>query len=692
MSIPFLKMPYANWSAEEILTYYQTRKHVNYFALRDEEQAGSKKIAGVLENHFDFNDEVYQLENNFDWTQNPSSDKEWLILLHKFYYAVGLGEEFAKTGNERYAKKWLELTQNFIDTVPTDFLSSDVTGRRVQNWIFAHYYFVGSAHRPRAFQGVATPCFAEDVQKPTYIKNSAITPEFYLTFLGSLHAQVSYLCENLTPARNHRTIELYAIFMAAVVFPEFKDADKWLEFSKHELASNLQSDLLEDGVQCELSTDYHMLVLRNYLGIMKLARLNHMSMPDEMDVLIHKMLEFALYIHKPDGMIPSLSDGDSRNFLSVLKQGYELYGDERLRYAATQGKQGQAPLERSKLFDRSGYAVLRSGWGVTENFSDERFLIFDCGPLGAGNHGHLDLLNFEMAAYGQSLIVDPGRYTYNEPLQDSEETNWRRLFRGTSYHNTVQVDGLEQTNYMFHKTKFKIRGPAPEHELSAFISESNFGYLHGVAKSHQYKAVHERKIVFACGEYFIVSDVLEADANHRYDLRFHLSDTASGKTKAVLESDTFLVHAPHLVLAQPRVKGVTISVEGGFVSRNYGVKHFAPVVRINQEASRASFQTVLFPFKEQRPHISIKRLPVEHQHSYCHPNDAFALEIIIQRRKQKTRDLYFNAVTPKTYSFGNIQYNGSLLLLRETTTNASVIYQQPETILSYHNVTTLEVV
>ncbi|MEZ4764024.1 MAG: heparinase II/III family protein [Calditrichia bacterium] len=54
---------------------------------------------------------------------------------------------------------------------------------------------------------------------------------------------------------------------------------------------------------------------------------------------------------------------------------------------------------------------MRSGWGERKSFTDERYLMFDCGPLGEGNHGHIDFLSFEMAAFGRSLIVDPGRYT-----------------------------------------------------------------------------------------------------------------------------------------------------------------------------------------------------------------------------------------------------------------------------------------
>jgi len=169
-------------------------------------------------------------------------------------------------------------------------------------------------------------------------------------------------------------------------------------------------------------------------------------------------------------------------------------------YVATQGKHGQPPSERSVHFPDGGYAIVRSGWGEQDKaFSDEQYLVFDCGPLGAGNHGHFDCLSFELAAHGRSLIVDPGRYTYSE----ASEVNWRKTFRGTAYHNTVSVDGKNQTRYEPRVIKeitrhargsvrHKVTGDAPEHEMRSFVSRPGFDYLHGVAVSHEYDAVHER--------------------------------------------------------------------------------------------------------------------------------------------------------------------------------------------------------
>ncbi len=379
---PIFAEPFQGLVAKALLEHFQARTTVHYFPVPDAVETARPKIDGILHNQFEFNGERHTFPTSPLWLTNLSSDQEWLILLHKFYYAVGLGMAYQETNDPRYAQTWVDLTSSWIRTVPLDFLPSDVAGRRIQNWIFAHYYFVNTT------------------------LPSCVTPDFYHSFLESLHHQVSYLRDHVTPARNHRTLELCAIFLAAVVFPEFAESAEWLQWSKDELVKNIQSDLRPDGVHCEQSTDYHHLVLKNYLWIKKLARLNQVELPEPFDELVEKALEFSLYSHRPDGMIPSLSDGDSRCFLDLLQQGYELYGGEDLLYVASRGAQGQPPVTRSKGFAHSGYYVLRSGWGDQDTpYQDERYLIFDCGPLGTGNHGHLDLLHFQAYASDTPLIV-----------------------------------------------------------------------------------------------------------------------------------------------------------------------------------------------------------------------------------------------------------------------------------------------
>jgi hypothetical protein len=252
-----------------------------------------------------------------------------------------------------------------------------------------------------------------------------------------------------------------------------------------------------------------------------------------------------------------------------------------------------------RAFEASGYYILRSGWGQDrDRYEDERYLIFDCGPLGAGNHGHIDLLHFEAYAFGRPLLVDPGRFTYHE----GGGTNWRVLFRGSAYHNTVTIDGRNQVRYEFDKTRFKIRGPEPARELLAFDSGAEVDSVHGVCRSHEYDAVHERRIVFVGGEYWIVSDLLTATGPHDYDVWFHLSADAQDR---VTVSGT-RVDAPYLVLAQPEDARTAVSITPGFVSPSYGIKRPAPIVRFHRRARNAVFHAVLIPHRGVQPHVAVE--------------------------------------------------------------------------------------
>ncbi len=79
----------------------------------------------------------------------------------------------------------------------------------------------------------------------------------------------------------------------------------------------------------------------------------------------------------------------------------------------------------------SGYWVLKKG---------PLRLIFDTAPLGPdylAGHGHCDMLAVLLDYEGRNILTDTGVFEY-------EEGENRRYARGTSAHNTVTLDDLEQ--------------------------------------------------------------------------------------------------------------------------------------------------------------------------------------------------------------------------------------------------------
>jgi uncharacterized heparinase superfamily protein len=83
-----------------------------------------------------------------------------------------------------------------------------------------------------------------------------------------------------------------------------------------------------------------------------------------------------------------------------------------------------------------------AGWYIMRNKRD--YMIVSCGPNGQkgnGGHCHNDKLSFELCMDGKDIFIDPGTYLY------TPDPEMRNLFRSTSYHNTVNVNNMEQNSF-----------------------------------------------------------------------------------------------------------------------------------------------------------------------------------------------------------------------------------------------------
>jgi Heparinase II/III-like protein len=313
-------------------------------------------------------------------------------------------------------------------------------------------------------------------------------------------------------------------------------------------------------------------------------------LPADYDQRLERACEFAMHCHRPDGEIPALSDSDTGNYSDVLQLAASLLGRSDFLYAATSGKNGTPPAQRYASFPDGGYYIQRSGWGTRDiSYRDERFLIFDCGALGDGGHGHYDLLNFELSAGGRPLIVDPGRFTYAE-----NTPNLRRWFKGTAAHNTVCIDHTDQCPYRCGKPKDAL----PQARLIERCSAPGFDMLCGVAESPSYELIHTRRIFFLADEYWIIHDRLRGDQPHHIDLRFHLPSAAWEKTTIVMAGRQSAVCAPGVALV---FHAATVPcIESGWVAPQYGTRLPAPVISVALEKHEsADFITLITP--EHRP-------------------------------------------------------------------------------------------
>jgi Heparinase II/III-like protein/Heparinase II/III N-terminus len=509
-----------------------------------------------------------------DWLRDDlPSDEEWRIEWSKFYYGLDLANAFRASGEERFLHVWEGLVDSWIRRVQVGLDSSDVAARRMQNWTYAWSLFASSP----AFPGIRR--------------------DLDVVLLESLGEHVAYVRRELTPGefRNHRALELYALFIVAVAFPEIDRGSELTDFALSELNRVLTKGFRTDGVHRENSTHYHLVTLRSLVGARENARRFSLELPAEFDSFLTRACEFALHCHRPDGIVPALSDADNASYPEVLDLAATLLNRPDFRFAATRGRSGTPPGKRNADFPEGGYFFQRSGWGERDSYSDERFLVFDCGPLGDGGHGHYDLLNVETYAYGRPLIVDPGRYTYSE-----EGSNFRRWFKGTAAHNTVCVDGLDQTPYRKGRPGRQIATAT----LIRRKSVPGLDLLEGRAQSPCYDALHTRRILFVGNEYWIIHDELSAVDEHHYDLRWHLTPEAWGATDLSTVEGNSVARAPGLALFF--LGHASVDLEPGWVAPRYGTKRRAPVVSAALQGDTSRFITLVVPVRSDRPSPSAR--------------------------------------------------------------------------------------
>ena len=516
----------------------------------------------VVQGRFDHTGVTLSLGTRPDWRDaRLPEDEEWLIEWSKFYYGLDLAHAFASRNDSRYLHAWQNLVGSWIEQVPVDADPTDVVGRRLQNWIYAWARFA----RHDEFPGLPEP--------------------FAARLIESIATQTRWLRDHHAPERNHRTLELYALFIVALALPDLDPDRELTGFAVDQLHRNLLCDVLPDGVHRERSSHYHMIVLRSFLGVRENADLFGLTLPESFDVRVQRACEFAMHVHRPDGSLPMLSDSDSGSYLDLLHQAGRRYDRDDFLWAATNGREGRCPTDRSVVFPVGGYVIQRSGWGGEElRGESERHLVFDVGPLGDGGHGHYDQLSVDVAADGGAVVVDPGRYTYFEG-----QPNRRHAFKGTAAHNTVCVDGLDQVEYR----RGKPRGALPVAEVIEVFDADGLHLVRARATSPCYDAIHERRVMLLDDDYWIIDDRLVGDTVHEYDLRWHLPADPPDAIRLRTEGRATFVETARAVLG---VTGApTVAFEDGWVAPRYGVAEPAQVISARASGHEARFTTIIVP-------------------------------------------------------------------------------------------------
>jgi hypothetical protein len=429
---------------------------------------------------------------------------------------------------------------------------------------------------------------------------------FRRRWLASIYQHMAFVrgwFSKHSSANNHLIGEAAALYIASVTWPHWPQTKAWRSQAKAILEREALAQNGPDGVNREQAVSYQQFVFDFLLLALLAGKANGERFSPAYEHRLEAMLDYIASIMDCRGNVPMFGDADDgfavrfskdiNPYKSLLATGAVLFnrGDFKLKAGALDDKTrwllGPAAdaqfaaldAEKTRLpprqqFGEGGYYVL----GCEFETPGEIRVVADAGPLGyqaIAAHGHADALSFTLSAGGRELFVDPGTYAYHT------QPRWRAYFRGTSAHNTIRIDGLDQSepggNFMWLR---KARAGCSLW-LSSARKDSFEGWHDGYMRLPD-PVKHRRLIELDKGaRRLLVEDTLEMEDEHHVELVFHCAEdcavSADGSGFAIARDGV----SARIVLPADGAAAVyqgSLSPIFGWVSREFDRRKPAPTL------------------------------------------------------------------------------------------------------------------
>jgi len=415
-------------------------------------------------------------------------------------------------------------------------------------------------------------------------------------WLNAVYKHCHFISHHLSrhsSANNHLLGEFMGLYIASLQWPCWPESLRWRAMAERGLIEQCLQQNWEDGVNKEQAIYYHHEVMDMMLLCELAARANGDSFPPEWLARLERMAEFLAALMDAGGNVPMIGDADDARMLrldtaneppyrSLLACAALLFEradfkakagvlDERTRWLFADADSRWDALQSGVIevprlsFQQGGYYLLGKDF---ETESEVRIVI-DCGQLGylsLAAHGHADALAFTLSMGGKEILVDPGTFAYHTHRE------WRDYFRSTAAHNTVQVDGLDQSeiggNFMWLR---KANAVALAHDGMHFFEGKQDGYMR-----LRDPVMHRRSVRFDTQRNALkVEDTLECLGEHEVALHWHFAEgcraEAAGQTLHIAKGDKGVRMTCHFGLG-PQLYCASTAPIAGWISRTFDSK------------------------------------------------------------------------------------------------------------------------
>ena len=458
--------------------------------------------------------------------RNDIGDARMNWELNKHFQFAILAKNYYATLDSKYLDELIELFNDWNDKNPflwgISWVSAIEIAERSMNWCYMYAFLYGALHK--------------EITNVEADKINALLPSVRIGIIN-MADYISHHYSQFSSANNHLIVEISAVLHAGIMF----NYKPWITLAESILTREIFLQNYSDGINKEESEYYQTFEMEVLALDLRLLRLNDIEPSRPWDKLLKSMSRYiSNSIGDHDEIISFGDDDDGRiidfhggcNHFKYTLELMSLLLDERYTELSLTNSDDNntnmfsSPISETVLWlfskediikskDKSYYrrntSVVRPEGGMTvfrtsdENDTIPDILIgIDHAPLGYGSiaaHGHSDALSFQMFADGTRIFADPGTYIYHC------DTESRNEFRRTSRHNTVCINGIDQSEML---GPF-LWGRKAECTLDGFTSSEDIDEV--MASHNGYAPIkHTRKFTFKKKEVILlIEDWLTKD-------------------------------------------------------------------------------------------------------------------------------------------------------------------------------------
>jgi heparan-sulfate lyase len=565
-------------AAATLLAYYRNKSKEPDFSAAEEEIELNQPVAknvqaaadSALQHRFQPHKGYgfFNYGKDINWQYWPVKDNEVRWQLHRVKWWQSMALVYRATKDERYAREWILQFRDWARKNPLG-LSKDNDKY---------------AWRPLEVSDRIlnlAPSFNIFVHAPDF------TPAFLMEFLNNYHQQADYLSNNYADRGNHRLFEAQRVLFAGVSFPEFKRSAAWRDGGVAILNDEIKKQVYPDGVQWELSPNYHVAMINTFLSALRSAQKAGMEhlFPSSYKETVEKMIMATINFSFPDYTYPVFSDAKLVEKSSMLKSyatWYKAFPNNKIiQYYATDGKKGKQPPYLSHALASSGFYTFRNGWDT-----GAMAMVLKASPPGAF-HAQPDNGTFELWVKGRNFTPDAGCYVY---AGDSSIMKLRDWYRQTRVHSTLT---LNNANMVITKAALQQWKTTKDLDVLTYTNPS-YAQLD-----------HQRTVLFVDQKYFVIIDRAIGEATGTTGVHFQLKENSN----PVFDMQQQRVYTTYgdgnnLLIQNLGNEPVSLKEEEGKVSYSYRQELKRPAFvfeKSKQDAAPQTFITILYPFSGSKP-------------------------------------------------------------------------------------------